>query len=930
MAGRIILDLPNPSLDGDGDPISGAQLTFYQAGTTTLGAIFSSRDLDEPGLENPATADAAGRFPDIWGDAVAFDVVWSDAGGAAIRTFTDIYPEADIEAIADDVAAAQAAAEAAEATLAAVISAAGNSPHYYPTTVAGLSKGVNSLASQVAGTGGTNGTFALGFTGGGGSGAAGVFTVAGGVIVATSITATGYNYATAPTVSFAASAGLTGASATAVIATNTDPGEYFLVPGTGDDFAILYENVAGVATERGRVKSGTYLASIMEQSAEYANSASLSAASASTSEENAAASAETAVLAASAAQMIATGNGFVHDLSGARMRYTYSATNLFVEVVPDVFLDPTDGNDLWDGLSGYYESGTRGPKQTRAGVEASAPMLANLANDTPCCIAIIAGDTAWRDGFDYYTASPRNGNQTRTYVSFVVYGGAMRKITCCDIIDKTDIIPHAVIANAYEVTVPHEMDTAGSTSYTSLFFNEERKLKQVANETDTATAGTWWAANGGLATPGVDLRIVMHLAANADPRIITDTIEYSARNAAWASQNNSLVQGLYAFGNGSNNGSIHVNNYSEVRLCLAEQGTKHNWLQGAAGRALDVIAVNCTRSDDVAPHASRNMFVCYAYDGGGTGFISGSNADLTRCAGIIDNSFLTVSDGGVGVGPGVASWLYCHAAGYIGNLTLTDCWDSGLGLGNAGEMYSATLKNYTSYSDFIANTGVMDLSGLGPLTLTGGFLFGSSTRPLSAYQLDIRGLVIVGSYTQVAYSTAVLAIRDSWLFSDGGGGGTIKVIDGGANAVSLRFSNNVIGTSYVPYSFTGVKPSVVADFNYYIRIIGGGGNSFSSFNSSPDVADFAAWKALGRDTYSQELDQSDTAAYNALFVSGARPTEVNLDPRLAPGTQASAKITVSFDDDGWQRAKALPRTRTAALEYLKTEAPAYLVATSAE
>lgn len=63
------------------------------------------------------------------------------------------------------------------------------------------------------GGGGTDGTFALAFTGGTGSGAAGSFTVAGGVVTAVSITQAG-NYTAAPTLSFAASAGLAGANVT--------------------------------------------------------------------------------------------------------------------------------------------------------------------------------------------------------------------------------------------------------------------------------------------------------------------------------------------------------------------------------------------------------------------------------------------------------------------------------------------------------------------------------------------------------------------------------------------------------------------------------------------------------------------------------------------------------------------------------------------
>ncbi len=74
------------------------------------------------------------------------------------------------------------------------------------------------LALQIAaaGSGGTNGTFALATSGGTGSGLSGTFTVAGGQIVALQIEDPGA-YTAAPTISTAASAGLSGASVTATL-----------------------------------------------------------------------------------------------------------------------------------------------------------------------------------------------------------------------------------------------------------------------------------------------------------------------------------------------------------------------------------------------------------------------------------------------------------------------------------------------------------------------------------------------------------------------------------------------------------------------------------------------------------------------------------------------------------------------------------------
>lgn len=78
------------------------------------------------------------------------------------------------------------------------------------------SYGVESGLVTAPGTGGTNGLYDLTITGSG-SGAAGTYTVAGGVLSAITITVAGENYATPPTLGGFGTAGLTGATATAVM-----------------------------------------------------------------------------------------------------------------------------------------------------------------------------------------------------------------------------------------------------------------------------------------------------------------------------------------------------------------------------------------------------------------------------------------------------------------------------------------------------------------------------------------------------------------------------------------------------------------------------------------------------------------------------------------------------------------------------------------
>ena len=105
----------------------------------------------------------------------------------------------------------------------------------YSSTADALSNGVYALSSLEAGSGGSDGTYQLSFSGGGGVGAAGWFTVASGAVSAYQITARGVGYTSAPTVSFAASAGLTGASAIAVISANREVGQRFYIPSSNDD-----------------------------------------------------------------------------------------------------------------------------------------------------------------------------------------------------------------------------------------------------------------------------------------------------------------------------------------------------------------------------------------------------------------------------------------------------------------------------------------------------------------------------------------------------------------------------------------------------------------------------------------------------------------------------------------------------------------------
>ena len=141
------------------------------------------------------------------------------------------------------------AVSAAAAGVSADISAAAGK--VFASAAAGVGNGVAGVASLVAGSGGTDGTFALAFSGGTQVIApVGYFVVAGGAVVQVVITQPGYYSAGTPTISFAASSGLTGASATAVMAVNVAASHYYWVPSAdGAETLMLYRNVGGVATD---------------------------------------------------------------------------------------------------------------------------------------------------------------------------------------------------------------------------------------------------------------------------------------------------------------------------------------------------------------------------------------------------------------------------------------------------------------------------------------------------------------------------------------------------------------------------------------------------------------------------------------------------------------------------------------------------------
>ena len=156
---------------------------------------------------------------------------------------------AGLKGVRDEARQARDAAEASAAVAQSSAISALLVKGIWPTTAAGLGQGVQGTSALVAGSGGTNGTFDLAFSGGTQVIAPkGRFIVSGGTVTQVIIDYSGYYSAGTPVISFAASANLSEASVSAVMGANTPVGQYFSILSPSDDnFVDLYLNNAGVA-----------------------------------------------------------------------------------------------------------------------------------------------------------------------------------------------------------------------------------------------------------------------------------------------------------------------------------------------------------------------------------------------------------------------------------------------------------------------------------------------------------------------------------------------------------------------------------------------------------------------------------------------------------------------------------------------------------
>ncbi len=93
-SGRLIIPNSEPIYTSAGVPASGATLTVYLTGTTTLATIYTSQAMTTPML-NPQTSNASGLFYDqsteIWADAsIAYDV-YLNAGNGQSWTYNNVW-----------------------------------------------------------------------------------------------------------------------------------------------------------------------------------------------------------------------------------------------------------------------------------------------------------------------------------------------------------------------------------------------------------------------------------------------------------------------------------------------------------------------------------------------------------------------------------------------------------------------------------------------------------------------------------------------------------------------------------------------------------------------------------------------------------------------------------------------------------------------
>jgi hypothetical protein len=200
-----------------------------------LKRLFEATDAGSAGVSAAAAETAASR---------------AEAAEASITADTaQVSSDAATSTSARVAAAASAVSAEASATAASLSALASD---YYAAATANVPRGIMSTSGLTAGSGGTNGTFALTYSGGNFSvNPTGTFTVSGGALTAVTITGPGLYIGaspTAPTATFTNSAGLTGAAVTLVADFRITSGNGYWTDHASDTTKIQhFRNSAGTA-----------------------------------------------------------------------------------------------------------------------------------------------------------------------------------------------------------------------------------------------------------------------------------------------------------------------------------------------------------------------------------------------------------------------------------------------------------------------------------------------------------------------------------------------------------------------------------------------------------------------------------------------------------------------------------------------------------
>jgi lysophospholipase L1-like esterase len=233
----------------------GADLVAFSSTETMRQAVTADRVFDAD-LQNSTDPLKGARLIGYQGATVADKLLEIVAGAATQVQIDESIDLHNADGAAHPALSAFITSEADRATSSAnnaesARDAALLAEDIWPTTAAGIGQGVAGTSALVAGSAGTNGTFSLAFSGGTQVLAPkGRFVVVGGAVTQVIIDYSGYYSAGTPTISFAASSGLTGASVSAVMGANTQVSNYFSIPGlAGSNYFTLYRVDAGpVAT----------------------------------------------------------------------------------------------------------------------------------------------------------------------------------------------------------------------------------------------------------------------------------------------------------------------------------------------------------------------------------------------------------------------------------------------------------------------------------------------------------------------------------------------------------------------------------------------------------------------------------------------------------------------------------------------------------